>query len=147
MEEEYSNVTEDEMDDFYQMEFHRIPKAFQFGKLQSKIFKIILTVLGIADFLLLAIIPWTATEKGSGFRNIHTGYEYKITVYSMPMFIVIVIISLIIVFLFVWMFIAQRMDKKAYRVASDNFARYKMDRQIMKRRNHRRQQEIYDSLS
>lgn len=146
MEDRYDYEFGYDMSDFYHLEFQRLPKFFQFGKLQSRIFIILLIILGIADFLLLAIIPWTAREAGTGIKNVYSGYEFKITVYSMPMFIAILIITLAILFLVFWIIVAKIMDKRAFRKATDNFARYKVDRQSIERQKHRKEQEYYDSL-
>lgn len=139
MSERYDYSNDFCMEDFYDIEFRKIPKAFQFKAKQSKVFRWLIGILLAIDAILLAIIPWTGKAVESGIKIAQ--HELMITKYSVPLFVAILVVFACVVVLCAWIFLAILMDKKAYKDASEKFARYKTERQIKERREHRESRE------
>lgn len=115
-----------EIDDFFELEFSKIPKFWKFDKKLFKRFIGILIGLGIIDLIMIIIIPFTQKIKDSGFR-LGSGETFKYATYNMGLGIAIGIVTAIILLLILWIAIAYELEKIAYRKASKNYAQYEME--------------------
>ena len=79
-----------EIDDFFELEFSKIPKFWKFDKKLFKRFIGILIGLGIIDLIMIIIIPFTQKIKDSGFR-LGSGETFKYATYNMGLGMVLAV--------------------------------------------------------
>lgn len=112
-----------EIDDFYNLEFSRIPSLWQFKKEKIKWVSRIAIALGIVDFILFIIIPHTRKIVDTGFYLGSLG-TFKYASYNLGLTIAIIAVSALMFLLLLWAGISYSLEKRAYRTASKKFAEY-----------------------
>lgn len=110
-------VNDEILNEFYRLEFDRIPTLFRFSKTKSKV--TLGTILGliILDIITISLIPHTIDRPVVilGEAAIEKAW---IPGGLVPLIIVAVIISLGILILALWLVISIQFEKKAFKKAS-----------------------------
>lgn len=132
------------MDDFYELEYRKVPFIFKFNRSKSKVFYIIFIVLVVIMGIILAILPHTEKVNDSGLHIAGSEYTFKYVTYSSTLWTALVIVGILAVLISLWFFIGILYDKKIYKDASLKYQYYKQEcqrRDYEKLKEHRRNQE------
>lgn len=134
------------MDEFYELEYNRVPALFKFNIPKSRKFLYVLIGLTVIAGVILGILPHTQEVHDSGIYFGFTGVTIKYVTYSRVLWIIFVVITVITFFVALWFFIGVLYDKWAYKTASKKYTYYMQEcqmRDLEKFKEHRRKQESY----